>query len=71
MRIKILALGFPAFIVAGAMAATPAQKPARPAAASTPPASTAIPADVRARVVAKLPGASPADVAGVAHSRAV
>ncbi len=63
MRIMSLALGFSAFIAAGAMAATPAQKPAKPAAVSTPPASTAIPADVRARVVAKLPGASPADVA--------
>ncbi len=63
MRIKSLALGFAAFIAAGAMAATPAPKPAKPAAAPTPPASTAIPADVRARVVAKLPGASPADVA--------
>ena len=63
MRITSLALGFLAFVAAGAMAAAPAQKPARPAAAPTPPASASIPADVRARVVAKLPGASPADVA--------
>lgn len=63
MRINSLALGLSAFIASGAMAATPAQKPAKVAATSTPPASTSVPADVRARVVAKLPGASPADVA--------
>lgn len=63
MRIKSLSLGFSAFIASGAMAAAPAQKPAKPVAASTPPAATTIPAEVRARVVAKLPGASPADVA--------
>jgi thiol:disulfide interchange protein DsbC len=63
MRIKSLALGLLASIASGAMAATPAQKPAKPAPASTAAAATSIPADVRARVVAKLQGASPADVA--------
>jgi thiol:disulfide interchange protein DsbC len=63
MRINSLALGLSAFIASGAMAAAPAQKPAKVAAATPPPASMSVPADVRARVVAKLPGASPADVA--------
>jgi len=58
-----LALCFTALVAAGAMAATPAQKPAKAAAASTPAAVTAVPAEVRARVVAKLPGAGPEDVA--------
>lgn len=35
----------------------------RPATAKAAPAATGIPADVRARVVAKLPGAEPSDVA--------
>jgi thiol:disulfide interchange protein DsbC len=39
-----------------------AQKPAAPAAAKPTVAAAPIPADVRARVVAKLPGASPGDV---------
>ena len=48
----------------GQQTATTAQKPAanaKPAAPAAPP--VAIPADVRARVVAKLPGAQASDVA--------
>jgi thiol:disulfide interchange protein DsbC len=63
MRIKCLALVI-AFIIAGdASAAVPAPKPGQSAASPAPAAQAAIPADVRARVVAKMPGASPADVA--------
>jgi thiol:disulfide interchange protein DsbC len=61
MRIKSLALSLVSLVASGAIAATPtAPKPARPA---TPAAPITVPADVRARVVAKLPGATPADVA--------
>jgi thiol:disulfide interchange protein DsbC len=42
---------------------TPAQKPAASAKPAAPAAPVAIPADVRARVVAKLPGAQASDVA--------
>jgi thiol:disulfide interchange protein DsbC len=65
MRTKIVAPGLAAFIAASAMATTPPPKPAKaaplPAPAAAVPAT--VPADVRARVVAKLPGATPADVA--------
>ena len=61
MSTKSLALCFAFTFAAGASAATaPAPKPARPAPAV---AAVPVPADVRARVVAKLPGATPADVA--------
>jgi thiol:disulfide interchange protein DsbC len=64
MRLKIPALVVAVTLVAGAAAAAAAtpSKPAKPAAASAP-ALTPVPADVRARVVSKLPGATPADVA--------
>ncbi|MDH4104678.1 MAG: DsbC family protein [Gammaproteobacteria bacterium] len=58
------------FAVTGALTAAQAagtEKPAapapKPAAAKAAPAAAGIPADVRARVVAKLPGADPSDVA--------
>jgi thiol:disulfide interchange protein DsbC len=64
MRIKSLALSLVTLVAAGAMAATPpAPKPGKPAAPAVTAAAVPVPADVRARVVAKLPGASPADVA--------
>jgi thiol:disulfide interchange protein DsbC len=59
----VIAVGAP---FAGAGAA-PADKPVaaapKPAAIAQKPAATTVPADVRARVVAKLPGAEPSDVA--------
>ena len=58
------------FAVTGPLTAAQAagtEKPAapapKPAAAKAAPAAAGIPADVRARVVAKLPGADPSDVA--------
>jgi thiol:disulfide interchange protein DsbC len=63
MRINSIAPGLAVMFAVGisAAATTPAAKPvARPA--SVAPVA-AVPADVRARVVAKLPGANPADVA--------
>jgi len=58
MRHTILAL---ALLAGTAAAATnPAAPPAR---AAKPTAPASVPADVRARVVARLPGANPADVA--------
>ncbi len=61
MSIKSLALCLAVSFAAGASAATaPAPRPAKPAPAV---ATAPVPADVRARVVAKLPGATPADVA--------
>lgn len=58
------------FAVTGPLTAAQAagtEKPAapapKPAAAKAAPAAAGIPADVRARVVAKLPGAEPSDVA--------
>jgi len=64
MRINSLVLGLTVVLAVGASAATPpAPQPGKQPAPAAPAAPALVPADVRARVVAKLPGATPADVA--------
>lgn len=64
MRLKWISLVLATAFATGAAAAPAPTVPAKPAARPAAPAAVApVPADVRARVVAQLPGASPADVA--------
>jgi thiol:disulfide interchange protein DsbC len=59
----VLATALSVAVAAPGLAASEKQPAPKAAAAKPANASAAIPADVRARVVAKVPGASPADVA--------
>jgi thiol:disulfide interchange protein DsbC len=59
----VLATALSVAVAAPGLAASEKQPAQKAAAAKPASANAAIPADVRARVVAKVPGASPADVA--------